>query len=284
MQKFWGLLFAAVLVAELALFLVSPYLGWWLPRNVATFGGEVDYLFYLILALTTVFFLLTEVVLVYNMLRFPARPERRSPPTHGSMSLELAWTIVPGALLVWIAFAQVGAWERIKYNARLPKADQVVEISPRQFEWRMRYPSSERLAEIQKTPALAPRFILDGPRPDDLRINNELHAWKGADVRVYLRSQDVIHSFFLPQLRVKQDALPGKITPVWFQASESNARWDDEAKKMVLTAEPWEIACAELCGWGHYKMQGRLYVHPDFDDYSRWLRHALAEQTKYEPE
>ena len=98
---------------------------------------------------------------------------------------------------------------------------------------------------------------------------------------IYLNTSDVIHSFFLPNLRLKQDALPGKTIPVWFSASESNAAWDTETKKTEVS-RIWDLACAELCGWGHHKMRGQLYVHSDKANYDLWLDHMQKETQRRE--
>ena len=79
---------------------------------------------------------------------------------------------------------------------------------------------------------------------------------------IHLRSQDVQHSFFLPELRVKQDAVPGLVIPVWFEASESDT---------------YTLLCAELCGWGHYKMKARFVAEPS-EDFLEWLRELQAKQ------
>src|SRR5262249_16141125 len=101
-----------------------------------------------------------------------------------------------------------------------PEVTQVIEVSARQFEWRMRYPSEA----VPENPDEWSRRDLF----DDVHVVNEVHVWKGADVRVYLKTRDVIHSFFMPQMRVKQDALPGKIIPVGFKPTKSNTRRIDD--------------------------------------------------------
>src|SRR5438874_1333227 len=84
-------------------------------------------------------------------------------------------------------------------------------------------------------------------------------------VLVYLKSSDVLHSFYLPQLRIKQDAVPGMTIPVWFDAD---------------TAGDYDLACAELCGWGHYKMRGRVTVHETESEFQSWVDDKLAEQNR----
>jgi cytochrome c oxidase subunit II len=320
-QKWWSFLFGGVMAATVVLWVVAPFVGWWLPENVSTYGGKVDGLFYLILAITGFFFILTEALLVYFLYTYAGGPGRRDhvfghhyaedkvlwtaffkriarPITaviHDQHRLELTWTLVPGVILLFIAIVQIGAWEDIKYQSRMPKPGQQtqqMDVSARQFEWRVRYPSAERMLEWDKSPDLANDFA-NSPHEDDLWLVNEVHVWKQNKVLVHLRTKDVIHSFYFPNLRLKQDALPGKTIPVWFEVTEGNTvkqegRWVDGGG-IKPNGEPndprlvWELACAELCGWGHYKMTGRLYVHDTREDFMNWLRSARQRQDQTEP-
>ncbi len=99
-----------------------------------------------------------------------------------------------------------------------------------------------------------------------------------------------MHSFFLPNLRLKQDALPGKTIPVWFNARESNVSFaKDYDRKTGRWSEPpaeqdWELACAELCGGGHYRMRGRLYVHDSEADFLEWASLCPGQQNEHKAE
>lgn len=269
-QKGWAIFFGVVLLGTFLLCAVSPFVGWWLPANVASFGGEVDYLYYVILGFTTFFFVLTEVLLVYAMYRFAWRPNTKSQYVEGNHRLELLWTIVPAGILLFIAFAQINAWEKIKYQAKMPDPDLVMSVTARQWDWTMRYANEAKPENA--------RSWAEIPASDDIYLPDELHCWKDANVKIYLRTQDVLHSLFLPQLRLKQDALPGKTIPVWFKATDSNTRFNEKTGTWELSdkSKEWEIACAELCGGGHYRMRGLLYVHESKDDYQKWLEHAQA--------
>src|SRR5262245_54317340 len=297
-QKWWSLLFGVVLLAELLLFAIAPMLGWWLPHlaNRESLGWDIDKLFYLILILTGFFFVLTEVILVVAMWRFAGEPGRRSVYVHGNHTLEMAWTLVPAAILLFIAFVQISAWADIKYAKQMRPPHHLIEVSARQFEWRMRYPSEETRAGMtakwnagenpygkeewvsKDAEKAADKWGHDNTgNITDFHTVNEVHTWAGANTRIYLKTRDVLHSFFLPELRLKQDAVPGKVIPVWFKATD----WNTEFKDGELVVNPdkrWELACAELCGWGHYKMSGKLYVHKDKESYDAWLRHRLAQQ------
>ena len=293
MQKVWSILFGAVNLAAFSLFVVSPALGWWLPKDVSApgFGSGVDALWNWILGVTGFFFVLTEALLVWAMWRYAGRPEQTAWYVHGNHKLEWFWTIVPGVILVIIALAQVHTWEAIKYRSQMPDPEQVLEVSARQFEWRVRYPTTETNAALtngwKKNQARVKAWDDHGDI-DDVHVVNELHTWQGAKVRVFLKTRDVIHSLFLPNLRLKQDALPGKMIPVWLETSAHNVEWDEAKQDFVIlkdadgNPETWELACAELCGWGHYKMQGRFFVHKDKAEFDRWLKQMQDKQNARE--
>jgi cytochrome c oxidase subunit II len=307
-QRLWSLVFGGTMLAALLLFIVSPFVGWWLPKNVSTFGPGIDRLFYLILAITGFFFVLTEAILVYALYKFVGRPGHKAPYVHGNHTLEITWTLVPGVILFLLAVVQIGVWADVKFQKNMPRPDAAthqIAVTARQWEWRIRYPSSARMQSWEKDARLAQDFG-QNPHVDDLQLVNEIHVWKGgnepatrANVLVHLRTQDVLHSFFLPNLRLKQDALPGKTIPVWFAVTEHNVepmtdpktgerRWaeigyDPATGRVGDLSMIWELACAEFCGARHSMMRGRLFVHKDKSDYLEWLRHAEAEQNRYQP-
>ncbi len=121
MPKFWPVFFGVVLTGIFALCVVAPWVGWWMPQNVSSFGGDVDNLFYIILFITGAAFVLTEALLVCFMWRYTHDPRRKAAFVHGNHRLELAWTVVTGAILLYIAFDQVNVWERIKYQGLMPQ-------------------------------------------------------------------------------------------------------------------------------------------------------------------
>jgi cytochrome c oxidase subunit 2 len=312
--KWWSLLFAAMMIFCGGTFVVAPFFGWWLPEGVSTHSASVDYLFYVILAITGFFFVLTEIILCVFMYKYasgqaksadgprePGFASRLFRPVTNLLSdqhkVEMAWTIVPALILLYIAFAQVNTWANVKYQSRMPtlkesKTPLQVVVSARQFEWRVRYPSPERLEQWlrNKDDADVARdynSFAKVEQQDDVHVVNQLHAVVQNPTVVHLTTRDVIHSFNLPHLRVKQDALPGKMIPLWFTPTKSNVELDPRLGAYVDGYNPktgrqdqdhiWDLACAELCGWGHYRMVGRLFVHKDMDEFLDWLRKEKAE-------
>jgi cytochrome c oxidase subunit 2 len=308
MQKFWGILFGATMSGSLLLFIVSPFVsGWWLPKDVSTFGGGIDGLFYLILGITGFFFVLTEAILVYALFRYAGQPGRKASYFHGNHTLEMVWTLVPGVVLFLLAIVQINVWAEVKFQKNMPEPDaktQQMEVLARQWEWRVRYPSRERMEAWEKDPKSAQDFARN-QHLDDVHIANEIHVWKGGKERpeqhrvlVHLKTRDVLHSFFLPNLRLKQDALPGKTIPVWFAVTQHNTKPIEDPKSHEKqwveigydqatgeTKDPsmiWELACAEFCGTRHSMMRGKLYVHETKEDYLDWLKHAEAAQNRHD--
>src|SRR5262249_25714205 len=171
---------------------------WWLQHSaadhlhvVSTFGREIDSLFLIILFITGAVFIGTQVVLVIAAYRFvderdaQGQPLRKADYFHGSQRLEVIWTIIPAAILVFIALYQMGTWADIKFRSSTPKGPPLAEITARQFQWVMRYPGPDERLNTR----------------DDLIVVNDLHFVKNKTALIYLKSSDVLHSFYLPHLR-----------------------------------------------------------------------------------
>jgi cytochrome c oxidase subunit II len=216
-------------------------LDWWLPQNVSTFGDEIDWLFHLIYAITGITFILVAVTFLAFLFIYRDRPGRRARYTHGSTPLEIAWTVAPTLILVVLTFLSLPAWSRIKMS--MPQTDFVVQVTAKQFNWEFTYPGA------------------DGKfgTADDKSFLDEMHVPIGKPVRVNLRARDVIHSFFVPQFRFKQDTVPGREISGWFE---------------VKKAGKYEAPCAELCGFGHSGMKAWVYAHAG-GDYDKWAAENL---------
>jgi cytochrome c oxidase subunit 2 len=214
----------------------------WLPENVSSFGAEVDGVFWLIFYITAVWFFLTEGLIVYFIFRYRRKPGRKAAYVAGDTWGQFAWVLVPLAVVVIldviIDVSGGEVWAKIK--RQMPETDIVVRAAGKQFNWEFTYPGPDG------------KFGTE----DDLQLDNDLHVPVGKAVRVILTSKDVVHSFFLPHFRLKQDAMPGREIPVWFQAKKTGE---------------FEIPCAELCGFGHSGMKGTVYVHTP-EDYQNWLK------------
>jgi cytochrome c oxidase subunit 2 len=251
-NRFWFFFFMTAGVAAVGSFVVSPAMDWWFPGpSLSPLGRQIDDLFYLILVITGVTFIGVMGVLGYILWTFGTGRQVRGLFTHGSHTLEVVWSIVPAGILLFIALYQLDVWAHYRVKSLFDQdalARPVAEVSARQFEWRIRYPAPGKV-------------LKDMPQPDDLYTVNDLHVQVGKPVVIKLRSEDVLHSFYLPHLRIKQDAVPGLIIPVWFQCDKVGQH---------------ELVCAELCGWGHYKMRGQLTAqrNEDFQTYLQELSNS----------
>jgi cytochrome c oxidase subunit 2 len=217
-------------------------LDWWLPENASTYGRDIDWLFQLIYWITGITFILVTVTMIAFLVMYRDRPGRRARYTHGSTPLEIAWTVVPALILVVLTFLSAPAWSRIKMN--MPPSDFAIEVTAKQFNWQVVYPGG------------------DGKfgTADDKQFLDEIHVPVNKVVHVNLKSIDVIHSFFVPQFRMKQDAVPGHSIMQWFEATKPGK---------------YELPCAELCGFGHSGMKGWVYVHTEAD-YKKWAAENLT--------
>lgn len=262
-MRYWSLLFALAAIFSVGAFLYAPFSAeWWLPagpdpampftHSASSAGKQIDSLFVIIVWITGIIFIGTQVALVWATWKFADEGQgegaRKASYFHGSQRLEVIWTIVPAAILVFIALYQMGTWASVKFRSEQPKVPPTAEITGRQFQWVMRYPGPD--GRMYTT--------------DDLHMVNDLHFVKGKMTLIYLKSSDVLHSFFLPALRIKQDAVPGFTIPVWFDTDQ---------------AGHYELVCAELCGWGHYKMRGNVTVHETQREFDEWMESALKAQS-----
>ncbi|HZP42008.1 MAG TPA: cytochrome c oxidase subunit II [Candidatus Binatia bacterium] len=218
----------------------------WFPENVSTFGADIDRLFYLIYYIVTFWFILAEAAILWFLVRYRRRPGTRVAYVRGDRWRELSWILVPASviLLLDLGIDAAGArvWEAVKLH--VPPDAMQVGVTAKQFEWLVTYPGPDgRLGTA-----------------DDFSLNGELHVPQGKNVRVTLRSEDVVHSFFIPNARLKQDAVPGRAIDLWFNLTRPGT---------------YELACAELCGFGHYTMRGAVIVHTP-EEYGQWLKQHTA--------
>ncbi len=226
---------------------------WWWPAEISTYGEDIDFLFYLISGMILVFFVLTEGLLLWFVFKYGAKRPDKGAFSHGNHRLEFLWTGIPALLLLVIAFSQMSTFASIKFRSAIEDEPVFCDIWGSQFDWRFHYPGADgRLGTV-----------------DDLQSPFELVVPDDQKIVMNLRSRDVLHSFFIPKMRLKQDAVPGMTFPIWFQA--------DPEQVALESKNHFDIICAELCGWGHYKMSGRVRV-VSRSEYEAWLEEMTAKQ------
>ena len=218
----------------------------WLPEDVSTYGHEIDSLFYLIYYITGATFILVTVLMVVFLFMYRERPGRRAVYSHGNTTLEIIWTIIPAVILVVLAFMSVSTWAKVKRE--VPDTDFELRVVAKQFNWEVSYPGPDAKLGTE----------------DDIKFDNDMHVPVNKPIRLVLTASDVIHSFFIPNMRFKQDVVPGRDITAWFEATKPGK---------------YELPCAELCGFGHSGMKGWLFVYTP-EDYKKWADEHLAAKTQ----
>jgi cytochrome c oxidase subunit 2 len=239
------------------------------PENVSTFGGELDSLFAMIYYASVAIFFLTYAILIAFIIMYRHQEGRKAYYYHGNNLMEFTWTLLPTFLFAGIGLWSDSAWTNSKYAYRVPNPDVTIDVLGYQsgFGWQFRYPGPDGIfgnKDRNQISSANPFGIdsNDANGKDDLVIISpggtrpvEVHLPINKNILVNLSSNDVLHSFFLPNFRVKQDAVPGQWIKVWFNGTKAGT---------------YEIACAELCGSGHYNMRGVLVMDSQ-EKYDEWL-------------
>lgn len=222
------------------------------PPSLSTAGDAIDDLYNGLNVLAMVVLLGTGGLVGYVLWRFDHRRSLGSKAKYFThhMGLEIIWTFVPGAVLVVLAFYQIDAWATHKMirpikvvNGVDQEVPPLVLVKAKQFGWEFHYPGDDGRIKTS----------------DDMYVEGLLVVPCDQDVVLQLESRDVIHSFWVPDLRLKQDVVPGLTQFVWFRSNHP--------------AEV-DIFCTELCGWGHYQMKATLRIVPQeqFDHYIERLQ------------
>lgn len=242
----------------------------WLPPDLSEHGSRIDTLITFLHWFMAALFIGWGTFFVFCLVRFRQREghtaSRAVVKAKASKYLEVTVVVVEAVLLIWFAMP---VWARYRDDPPPPDSNRLeVRVVAEQFAWNIHYPGPDG-----KFGATSPDLIdaalnpigLDESDPaaaDDVVTINQLNMPVNRDVYVRLTSKDVIHSFSLPKLRIKQDVIPGMEIPVWF--------------KPVQTGK-MDIACAQLCGLGHYRMRGQATVMTE-DEFNTWYTSAGVEE------
>ncbi len=207
-----------------------------MPAEASTRAALVDQLFRAMLGLAAVIFLLVEGLLLFSVLRFrqPRGDDGDALPVHGNRALEIVWTLIPALIVIVIGFYSFRVLAASEIREENPL---VVNVRSRQFAWTFEYPGTSV-------------------------ISSDLHLPVGRQVRFLITSDDVIHSFWVPEFRVKRDATPGQMAELLVTPTREGT---------------YPVRCAELCGVGHAAMglSSRVIVESD-EAFQAWLTQAAA--------
>ncbi|HEY6337294.1 MAG TPA: cytochrome c oxidase subunit II [Candidatus Sulfotelmatobacter sp.] len=254
--------------------LVSTYFfvakTWWLPAGAADAAGFIDGQLALTFVLMGIVFLAAQLGLGYIVWKYRERASAAPAAySHGNTTLELIWTALTAILFIGLNLMGSSVWASQRFDPAGPDAVKV-EVTGMQFAWYFRYPGpdgkyGETSPKLMDPSAGGEAAVglntADAAAKDDV-VTGTMYLPVNREVDLSLRAVDVIHSFFVPSLRFKQDAVPGLNIHMHL--------------KPTVIGE-YEIACAELCGLGHYKMHGVVHVVSQ-EDFDKWLAAREAEK------
>jgi cytochrome c oxidase subunit II len=233
-----------------------------LPIRASAESISVDTLFNVMLAIATIIFLIVECGLIYAIVRFRRKPGDESDglPMHGSTALEITWTAIPAVIVFVLSLYSY----QVFADQMTPTGDEMgIGVVGQQFQWKFVY---DMPAEVDPN--------LTGEVRESIAsymTSTELVIPVNQAVRMDISATDVMHAFFVPEFRIKQDAIPGRITTAYFTPTETGEWW---------------VLCAELCGAGHAQMSQvnrvRVVERAEFDQYVMDL-YTAARNTATDP-
>ena len=258
-------LIVIMVVATVYVFVANPFPSR-PPAAITSVGALVDHQYFLTLCVTGVVFILSQLGLAYAIWRFRDRGQTAH-FTRGSNTLEMIWTTATIILFLGLGLMGRKAWAEVRFTPAEPNAVQV-EVTTNQFVFNFRYPGPDgkfgKLDSAQVSASTGNPLGLDSKDPDgkDDIVVPTLTVPVDHQVELLIRSQDVIHNFYVRELRIQQDAMPGMVIPLHFTAN---------------TIGQYEVVCTQLCGLGHSRMHSYLNVVSDAD-YDAFLKQQAAGQ------
>ena len=239
---------------------------WWTPKAVTANGHQIDFLLNVIFGLTLFAFISTQSVYIYFIVKYRHRKGVKAVYSHGNNKLEIIWTTIPAFIFILLAVYSDKLWFQLRGAA--PKGALTIDIVAYQFGFHIRNPGQDDKLENynQLLNGQGQQWMVKGENNfgtdpqhediagrDDYQSENLLTLPVNRPVNVVLRSQDVIHAFYVPEFRMYQDIVPGStISWVWFTPEQTGH---------------YALACNQLCGAGHYNMQAKIDVvsQADYD-------------------
>ncbi len=242
-----------------------------LPEASSVHGRRTDDLFWFSMGLLFIAFLIVNFLIFFFAWKYRYKKGRVAKFYPDNHKLELVWTVIPAIVMATLVITGYRAWTDITSEA--PKDAEVIEITGKQFGWIARYGGVDnnklgnynyKLIDPQNEVGID---LTDENSFDDFTNPSELHIPANRPVLLKIRARDVLHSVFIPHMRVKMDAVPGMPTKFWFVADKTTAQMRAETGNPEFN---YEIACAEICGSGHFGMKMTLVVD-DEATYRKWV-------------
>jgi len=248
-----------------------------LPVASSIHGRRTDDLFWFSMGILTIPFAFVNFLIFFFAWKYQYKKGNKASFYPDNHKLELIWTIIPAIVMAMLVFTGWKAWSDITSDA--PSDAEVIEITGKQFNWIVRYGGvsdnklgnyNYKLIDAQNEVGID---LSDENSFDDFMNPTEMHIPVNRPVLLRIRARDVLHSVFIPHMRVKMDAVPGMPTKFWFVPDKTTAQMRAELNDPNFK---YEIACTEVCGQGHFSMKMNLVVE-DEASYKKWC----AEQTTF---
>ncbi len=255
-------------------------------------GGLIDGLFHSTLIVTYIVFFITHVLLFWYAYKYRSREGNKAQFISHNNTIEIIWTVIPAIVLTFLVVKGLVAWNNIMPD--LGPDDEYLEIEATgyQFGWDIRHPGNDGKLGTKDYRLIRPGVNslgidwTDDKSMDDILLQDVIYLPVDTTVRVRITSKDVLHNFYLPHFRVKMDAIPGLPTYFIFRPTTTTEEYRQELRKYPEWNEPYdvtdpeseprwkvfeyELACAELCGTGHYSMRRILKIVSQ-EEYNDWL-------------
>jgi cytochrome c oxidase subunit 2 len=263
---------------------MTAYLQGYMPIVASEMGHLGDHLNGLVHWLMLILFIGWAVFFIYSLIRFRSSNNPKASyhgiTNHYSTYTEIGVVVIEALLLVGFA---IPGYYAVKYDKVVDVSLNEIEVRviAQQFAWNIHYPGADgkfgttrvNLVDDETNPIGLDR---EGYGADDITTLNQLHLPVGKMAKLYISSKDVIHGFSLPEMRVKQDAVPGMQVPIYFTPTITSVDFLEIIKGTAREGKGYEIACAQLCGNSHYRMRGFMTIHTE-DEYNKWL----SEEAEY---
>lgn len=258
----------AAIVWVITAIIVVCFVGkfWWFPAAISAHGVAYDEQFFNTLMVTGPIFVLAQVALGYVIVRYRDRGKRAT-YFEGHNSMEAVWTLATAVLFIGAVLMSTRIWAGVHLTPA-PTDALRIEVMAKQFAWSFRYPGPDgkpgRTDLKLINDAAGNPFGIDEKDPagkDDI-VTSAIRVPAGKPILLLMRSRDVIHNFFVRELRIKQDIVPGMEIPLHFQADKVGS---------------YEVPCSELCGLGHHQMRSTLEVMT-VEDFEKWKQQQAQPQ------
>jgi cytochrome c oxidase subunit 2 len=214
--------------------------GWLLGPSASTFGPGIDGLYHLTLLITGLLFVFTQAGLVYFVWRYRRRRNPNATFVHGSAKAEIAWTAFAAAIVITLGLLAQNLWSSLNKMPAQPAL--TVRVVAEQWLWHFQYAGADGRFET----------------PDDFTVQNAAHLPVGEPILFEVKSLDVIHGFYVPALRIQNDAVPGLTTRIGVQPTREGV---------------FDLRCAQFCGTNHYQMRGEIVVE-SAESFAAWQKSA----------